>query len=349
MAENVKEEILRCSFCIKSQREVKKLIAGPGVFICDGCVDICLDIISEDRALELQSKSTTSEQIEQELDRFVVGQTRAKHAFAVVIRNHKMKMDSRDKHGKANVLLLGPPGTGKTLMVRRLAASLQRPCIIVDATRLTGLSYFKNESIIENLYQEAGKDRAIAEEGVVCIDQLDRIVSRASRDAGQRVQESLLEILEGSRVPLEKSGGTIDTSRMLFVGCGIFLTPKGSLTGAERRQVLIDSGFLPEFIDRFPTVIEFEHLSELDLETLLARPGGLLDEYRALFENDRVDLKISDDAMEAIAKEAGRLGGGARSLRAILESLTLEISFVLTAETRPTKFTVDEAFVTSLL
>lgn len=354
-----KEEILRCSFCNKSQREVKKLIAGPTCFICDECVDICLDIIGEDAALEIREAIPTAEYVRKVLDRTVIGQDRAKTVLANVLRNQVLRETGngpQQEPKKTNILLFGPPGSGKNLTINRLAAILQIPISTIDALRLNGASYFKSEDVLENLFQKAGSDKALAECGIVCIDHLDRIVDKNGPEGeGVRIQESLLQVLEGSEVILEQSKTKLDTAKIKFVGCGVFsflqsLPDRQSLSIDHlRRKELVKHGFLPEFVDRFGLIVEFPPLSEADLRSLLTSETGLLEEYRELFMRDQVDLKFDGNAVQAIAHEASRRGGGARSLRSILESIALEISFELTSHARPAQFTVDEALVSRCL
>src|SRR5947208_17054746 len=144
------DEVLRCSFCNKTQREVKKLIAGPTVFICNECVDICVDIIAEERALEAQKEPMTTEQLEHELNLRVVGQANAKRSLALGIWNHLTRrrlFEGSPERKNTNIFLIGPPGTGKIWTVRCLAETLKLPWAIIGATRLTGRSYFKNEDV----------------------------------------------------------------------------------------------------------------------------------------------------------------------------------------------------------
>ena len=171
-------DVLRCSFCNKSQRDVKKLIAGPTVYICDECVDICLDIIAEDRVLETQAPETKlpkPKEIKEFLDSYVIGQEQAKKKLAVAVYNHYKRIDYLEKNRKlqdvelqkSNILLIGPTGTGKTLLAQTLAKLLSVPFTIVDATTLTEAGYVGEdvENIILKLYQAAGNDKEKTERG----------------------------------------------------------------------------------------------------------------------------------------------------------------------------------------
>ena len=180
-------DVLRCSFCNKSQRDVKKLIAGPTVYICDECVDICLDIIAEDRVLETQTPETKlpkPKEIKEFLDGYVIGQDQAKKKLAVAVYNHYKRIDYLEKNRKldvelqkSNILLIGPTGTGKTLLAQTLAKLLSVPFTIVDATTLTEAGYVGEdvENIILKLLQAAGGDIEKCQQGIIYIDEVDKI------------------------------------------------------------------------------------------------------------------------------------------------------------------------------
>ena len=259
-------DLLKCSFCGKSQKQVKKLIAGPGVYICDECIELCDEIVDEelgDSSAGVPLELPKPQEIFDFLNQYVIGQEGAKRAMSVAVYNHYKRVQVRERAvaegdglelGKSNILLLGPTGTGKTHLARTLARLLDVPFAIVDATALTEAGYVGEdvENILLKLIQAADGDVKRAEKGIIYIDEIDKIGRKAenpsiTRDvSGEGVQQALLKIIEGTTASVPPGGGRkhphqefleIDTTNILFIAAGAFAGIEDIVRQRQRKEV----------------------------------------------------------------------------------------------------------------
>ncbi len=370
---------LKCSFCGKTQEQVKKLIAGPGVYICDECVELCTEIIAEEvtppSTIQWENMLKPLE-IKAIIDDYVIGQDRAKKALAVAVYNHYKRIFLGRKGDdtelqKSNILMLGPTGSGKTLLAQTLAKLLNVPFAIADATSLTEAGYVGEdvENILLKLIQAADYDVARAEKGIIYIDEIDKIARKTdnpsiTRDvSGEGVQQALLKILEGTVASVPPQGGPkhphqefiqIDTTNILFICGGAFEGIEKIIQGRIDQKVmgfgakiqsssnqeigdflkqilpqdLLHFGLIPEFIGRVPVVVTLDALNEEALVQILTQPkNALVRQYKSLFKMDGVELEFTEDAIQAIAREALRRKTGARGLRAIVEDMMTDVMY----------------------
>tara|TARA_R110000765_G_scaffold64646_1_gene125608 strand:+ start:648 stop:1898 length:1251 start_codon:yes stop_codon:yes gene_type:complete len=372
------EESLICSFCSKSRKDVTKMIVGGSkTSICNECVKLCVEILDEENVKTRKEKLATGDtealnpvNIKEHLDQYVIGQDDAKTVLSVAVANHYKRITNPPKDfelDKSNVLILGATGAGKTLLAKTIAGYLDVPFTIADATTLTEAGYVGDdvENVIQKLYTNSGGNIAKTEQGIIFIDEIDKITRKSentslTRDvSGEGVQQGLLKIVEGTECRVPPHGGrkhpdaqtiTINTKNILFIVGGAFTELEKQIERSKSSGIgfgsdlknneaknyladvkpedLIKYGLIPEFVGRFSMITHVNKLSEEQLVKILTEPkNAIIKQMQYLFGLDDMKIDFTKEAKISIAKKAKELGTNARGLKNIMDNILLPFQF----------------------
>ena len=372
------EDSLICSFCSKSRKDVTKMIVGASkTSICNECVNLCVEILDEDSIKIRQEKLKAGDleilnpvNIKAYLDHYVIGQDAAKTVMAVAVANHYKRIINPPKEfdlDKSNVMVLGATGAGKTLMAKTIAKYLDVPFTIADATTLTESGYVGEdvENVVQKLYANAGGDITKTEQGIIFIDEIDKICRKGentsiTRDvSGEGVQQGLLKIVEGTECRVPPQGGrkhpdsqmvTINTKNILFIVGGAFTELEKQIEKSKssgigfganlkssqnknyladvRPEDLIKYGLIPEFVGRFSMITHVSKLSHEQLVKILTEPkNAIIKQMQYLFNLDDIKIDFTKEAKIMIAQKASDLGTNARGLKNIMDNILLPFQF----------------------
>ncbi|MGX7583080.1 ATP-dependent Clp protease ATP-binding subunit ClpX [Candidatus Vidania fulgoroideorum] len=358
-----------CSFCGRVEENKNRVIIGKDVFICNFCVDICKNIISEyygyNEEINYNFDIKSPKEIKSYLDKHIIGQEETKKILSVSVYNHYKKVKNNIYSGKkksislskSNILLIGDTGSGKTLLAKTLANYLSVPFSISDATSLTEAGYVGEdvESVLYRLFQVSNFDMKKAEIGIIYIDEIDKISKKtdgSNRDvSGEGVQQALLKILEGTVVNIPIRGGKrnpnqeyiqMNTSNILFICGGAFnglVKKKCSNIGFGKHKYkkknitpddLIKFGLIPEFVGRLPIISFLKKLKKKDLEKVLTKTSNsIINQYKLLFKIDGIKIKFKKSLIKYIALKVSKLNLGVRGLRFLVDKKMLKLTYII--------------------